>query len=143
MPPEIRAALLLWLTGLVVIEAGAGLVSSGSGLRLLALAAAVYLVTQMALGRNWARIALTLVFGGVVTPYLAAESLRWLDAASGFVPVLFSISVIAHIAAVVAALVYMYLPPANRYFRDARRPARVGRRRGAPAGRREPVSELR
>jgi hypothetical protein len=58
------------------------------------------------------------------------------------VPVLFAASVIAHVAAVVAALVYMYLPGANRYFRDARRPYRSGGGGAAPARRREPVPEF-
>jgi hypothetical protein len=142
MPPEIRAALLLWFTGLVVIEAGAGLVTSRGGVRLAALVAAVYLVVQMARGRNWARIALTLIFGAIVTPFLTAESLRWLEDASGPVPVLFATTVIAHVAAVAAALVYMYMPAANRYFRDARRAAGTGGG-GVPAGHREPVSEFR
>src|SRR5688572_27619432 len=120
MPPEIRAALLLWFTALVVIEAGAGLVTSRGGVRLAALVAAVYLVVQMARGRNWARVTLTLIFGGIATPVLAAESMRWMEHASGVVPVLFATTVIAHIAAVMAALAYMYMPAANRYFRDAR-----------------------
>jgi hypothetical protein len=143
MPPEIRASLLLWSTALVAIEAGAGLVASLPAARVAAMAAAAYLVIQMSRGRNWARLALTVLVAGIATPMVAAESLRWLADSSGFVPVLFAASVIAHVAAVVAALVYMYLPGANRYFRDARGPARAGAGGAAPARRREPVPEFR
>jgi hypothetical protein len=149
MPPEIRAALLLWLSALVAVEAGAGLVPWQPVVRTLAVVVAAYLVIQMTLGRNWARIALTLLFAGVATPLVAAESMRWLADASGFVPVLFAASMIAHVAAVVAALVYMYLPASNRYFRDARvrragsRAGRAGGRGAAPSDRRQPVPELR
>jgi hypothetical protein len=143
MPPEIRAALLLWLTALVAIEAGSGLVWSRPAAETVAVVAGAYLVIQMSLGRNWARVALTVLFGGFATPMVAAESMRWLADSSGFVPVLFAASVIAHVAAVAAALVYMYRPAANRYFRDARRPARAGGDDAAPADRRQPVPELR
>lgn len=144
MPPEIRASLLLWSTALVAIEAGAGLVASRpAAARTAAMVAVVYLLIQMSRGRNWARVALTVLFAGIATPFVAAESLRWIAEASGFVPVVFAASVIAHVAAVVAALVYMYLPCANRYFRDTRRPARAGGGGAAPARRRQPVPELR
>ena len=142
MPPEIRAALLLWLSALVAIEAGAGLVPWQPVVRTVAVVLAAYLVIQMTLGRNWARIALTVLFAGVATPLVAAESLRWLADASGFVPVLFAASVIAHMAAVLTALVYMYLPASNRYFRESRA-RRAGRRGAAPAHRRQSVPELR
>jgi hypothetical protein len=143
MPPEIRAALLLWLTALVAIEAGSGLAWSRPAAETVAVMVAAYLVVQMAFGRNWARVVLTVLFAGIATPWVAAESMRWLADASGFVPVLFAASVIAHVAAVAAALVYMYRPAANRYFRDARRPARARRGDAAPADRRQPVPEFR
>ena len=72
--------------------------------------------------------------------------MRWLSGATGFVPVLFAASVIAHVAAVVAALVYMYLPASNRYFRESRAgrgATRAGGRGAAPSDRRQPVPELR
>jgi hypothetical protein len=143
MPPEIRAALLLWSTALVAIEAGSELVAPRPDARMVAVLAAAYLVVQMARGRNWARVALTVLFAGAATPLVAAESMRWLADASGFVAVLFAASVVAHVAAVAAALVYMFRPAANRYFRDARRTARSRRGGTAPADRRQPVPELR
>jgi hypothetical protein len=146
MPPEIRAALLLWLSALVAVEAGAELVPWQPGARTVAVVVVAYLVIPMTLGRNWARVALTLLFAGLATPLVAAESMRWLADATGFVPVLFAASVIAHVAAVVAALVYMYLPASNRYFRESRSrrgAARAGGRGAAPSDRRQPVPELR
>ena len=73
MPPEIRAALLLWSTALVAIEAGAELVAPRPGARMVAVVAAAYLVVQMARGRNWARVALTVLFAGAATPLVTAE----------------------------------------------------------------------
>lgn len=137
MPPEIRAALLLWLTALVVLEAGLGLAAGRDAIRLALIAVATVLVMRMAAGRNAARHALTAVFG-LGTPWLAWGTVWWLggDAAAcptvarligaepgGLTSVLVAASVVAHVAAVAAALVYMYRPAANRYFRAARRPA--------------------
>ncbi|GAA1041787.1 hypothetical protein GCM10009557_66310 [Virgisporangium ochraceum] len=132
MPPEIRAALLLWLTALVVLEAGLGLVAGRDGIRFVALALATVLTIRMAAGRNWARHTLTIVFGLGTTPWLAVGAWWWLtgDAAAsptiarligaepgGLTSLLVAASVLARVAAVVAALVYMYRPAANAYFR--------------------------
>jgi hypothetical protein len=94
----------------------------------------------MAAGRNWARHTLTVVVGLGTTPWLAMGAVWWLsgDASAspvvarligtepgGLTSLLVAGSVLAHVAAVVAALVYMYRPAANEYFRTARavRPA--------------------
>jgi hypothetical protein len=140
MPPEIRAALLLWLTALVAVEAGVGLVAGRSAVRLIGFVAALYVVVQMSLGRRWARLALAAA-AAVLTPWLAVASMWWLSgdsvaypwlagfpAASGAVSVLFAASVVAHVAAATAAVVYMFRPAANRYFRAG---ARVSLARGA------------
>lgn len=136
MPPEIRAALLLWLTALVVLEAGLGLVAGRDGIRLVLTALALLLITRMAAGRNWARHTLTVVFGLGATPWLAVGAVWWLGgdvAASptisrligtspgGLTSWVVAASVLAHVAAVAAGLVYMYRPAANAYFRAARR----------------------
>lgn len=132
MPPEIRAALLLWLTALVVLEAGLGLVAGRDGLRLVVIALATVLTIRMAAGRNWARHTLAVVFGLGTTPWLAAGAWWWLTGDApvssaiadvigadpgGLTSVLVAASVIAHVSAVAAALVYMYRPAANAYFR--------------------------
>jgi hypothetical protein len=149
MPPEIRAALLLWLTALVVLEAGFGLAAGRDVVRLMVLAVATALVMRMAAGHNWARHTLTVVFG-LGVPWLAIGAAWWLsgDAAAcptvsrligaepgGLTSVLVAASVLAHVAAVAAGLVYMYRPAANRYFRDARRPAPVAPGALTPAAR--------
>lgn len=137
MPPEIRAALLLWLTALVVLEAGLGLVAGRDGIRLVLIALALVLIFRMAAGRNWARHTLTVVLGVGAMPWLAVGAVWWLsgDASAcggvsrfigvepgGLTSWLVGASVLAHVAAVAAALVYMYLPGANAYFRAAKRP---------------------
>jgi hypothetical protein len=138
MPPEIRAALLLWLTAQVVLEAGLGLVAGRDGIRLVVLAVVTVLVMRMAAGHNWARHALLLVFAPV-SSWLVFGTVRWLagDAVpvhligaepGGLTSFLVASSVFAHAAAVAAALVYMYRPAANTYFRRAvahRAPAEV------------------
>jgi hypothetical protein len=156
MPPEIRAALLLWLTGLVVLEAGLGTAAGRDALRLVVIGLAVLLVTRMAAGRNWARHTLTVVFGLGATPWLAVGAGWWLsgDAEAyptvsrfigtdpgGITSLLVGASVLAYVAAAVAALVYMYRPAANRYFRAARR-ADAAYDLAATGGR-QPVAELR
>jgi hypothetical protein len=148
MPPEIRAALLLWLTALVVLEAGLGLVAGRDGIRLVLIAVALVLITRMAAGRNWARHTLTVVFGLGATPWLAAGAAWWIsgDAAAsptvgwligtgpgGLTSWVVAASVLAHVAAVTAGLVYMYRPAANAYFRAARTAAR--RTAGKPQNR--------
>lgn len=138
MPPEIRAALLLWLTALVVLEAGLGLVAGRDAIRLVVLALATVLVMRMAAGRAWARHTLLLVFGPG-TSWLAFTTAQWMtgDAVpvhltgvgpGGLTSFLVASSVFAHAAAVAAALVYTYRPAANAYFRRAvarRAPAEV------------------
>ena len=132
MPPEIRAALLLWLTALVVLEAGLGLAAGRDAIRLVVVALVTVLVMRMAAGHNRARHALAVAFG-LGTPWLAWGTMWWLGGnpaacptvsrligaePGGLTSVLVAASVLAHVAAVAAALVYMYRPAANTYFRQ-------------------------
>ena len=81
-PTQLRASFWLWLTAvaaglfettLVVVEATAGEVGTaaqvtvGVSLRLLAFTGLVYLAAQLRQGKNWARIALTVLYGGFGT----------------------------------------------------------------------------
>lgn len=93
--------------------------------------AAVYLVAtalivQLGRGGGWARVALTVLLGGVGLLSLLAEPVSWWVA--GGSPVEFlatanaaTLAVVAvrtaHVAAVLAALVLMYRPTANVFFR--------------------------
>lgn len=83
-------------------------------------------ILQLRRGRGWARIALTVLLGGLGLLSLLAEPVAWWTA--GGSPVAFlsaadfpTLAVVAvraaHVIAVVVALVLMYRPSANRYFR--------------------------
>jgi hypothetical protein len=100
---------------------------------LVVLALATVLVMRMAAGHTGARHSLALVFG-LGAPWLAFGTVWWMkgDAAAcptvghligaepgGLTSFLVASSVFAHVAAVAAALVYMYRPAANTYFRRA------------------------
>ena len=78
-PRQLRASFWLWLlavaaglfeTTLVMVAATAGEVGSaaemavGGTIRLLAFTGLVYLAAQLLKGRNWARIALAVLYGG-------------------------------------------------------------------------------
>lgn len=86
-------------------------------------------IVQLSRGRGWARIFLTVALGGLGLFSLVAEPISWLVAggsAGAFVAEADAptIAVIvlraAHVAAVLVALVLMYRPAANRYFRSRR-----------------------
>jgi hypothetical protein len=85
----------------------------------------LYIIKQMCLGKNWARITLTVLLGGIGTLSLVIEpitllmegySLNALEGANLF-SILFSASRVVHLASIIMALVFMYQPSANAYFR--------------------------
>jgi hypothetical protein len=92
--------------------------------------AAVYLIAtaliiQLGRGRGWARIALTVLLGGVGLLSLLAEPVSWLAAGGSTAEFLAAVDGttlavaavrIAHVAAVLTALVLMYRPTANLFF---------------------------
>ena len=144
-PRQLQASFWLWLvavaaglfeTTLVVIESTAGEVGSaavdaiGVTVRLLAFTALVYLAVRLRQGRNWARIALTVLYGGLGTLSLVIGPVTWLAeggsladiaAAANLGSVLFAASRVVHVAAIIAALILMFHPAANAYIRAARR----------------------
>jgi hypothetical protein len=80
----------------------------------------------MRLGKRWARIALAVLLGGIGTLSLVIDPISWLAAGNSLREVFtradllfFIIAPIraAHLTAVIAALVFMFLPAANGYFR--------------------------
>ena len=148
MPREVQASFVLWLTavaaGLVetsirVIDALLMGLASGSGgeagvtdviVRLIVYTVAVYIITQMRLGKRWARLALTVLLGGIGTLSLVIDPISWLAGANSLGEVFtqadllfFIIAPIraVHLVAVIAALVFMFLPAANNYFRAGAR----------------------
>ena len=153
-PRQIRASFWLWLlavaaglfeTTLVVIDAMAGDVGSaaevavGVTVRLLAFTGLVYLAVRLRQGRNWARIALAVLYGGFGTLSLVIGPVTWLAeggsladamAAADLGSVLFAASRLLHLGAIIAALIVMFHPAANAYIRITRR-TRAERKRSS------------
>ena len=85
----------------------------------------IVFVVQLLRGRAWARIALTVVLGGLGMFSLLAEPVSWLMSggspgaflAAADVPTVVVVVIRAvHVVAVIVALVLMYRPAANSYF---------------------------
>ena len=153
MPPtQVRASFLLWLlavaaglfeTILVVVDAAAGDVGSaaevvvGVTVRLLAFTGLVYLAVGLRQGRNWARIALAVLYGGfgtlslVIGPVTSLAEGGWAGdamAAANLGTVLFAASRLLHLASVITAIILMFHPAVNTYIRETQ-PNRAKRNR--------------
>jgi hypothetical protein len=144
-PGQLRASFWLWLiavaaglfeTTLVVVDATAGdvgpaaEVAVGVTIRLLAFTGLAYLAARLRQGRNWARIALAVLYGGFGTLSLVIGPVTWLAeggsladamAAADLGSVLFAASRLVHLVAIIAALILMFHPAANAYIRATRR----------------------
>ena len=139
VPREVQASFLLWLAavGAGILETIVRILYSLSGgsdsanglvVRVIVYAVVIYIAAQMHLGKRWARIALAVVLGGIGTLSLVIDPISWLAAGNSLREVfaeadlLFAFVApirVVHLAAVIGALVYMYRPAANRYFRAA------------------------
>jgi hypothetical protein len=142
VPREVQASFLLWLTAVAagVLETIVRIIYSlslgGGGeaditgviIRVIVYTVAVYIIFQMRLRKRWARLALTVLLGGIGTLSLVIDPLSWLAAGNSLREIFteadllfFIIAPIRtiHLAAVLAALVFMFLPGANNYFRRA------------------------
>ncbi len=133
VPAPVHGAFLAWLGAIAagVVEAAVhisseGVTVGGLALRMAIYALAVWTFVQMRRGRNWARLALTVVLGGLGTLSLVIEPVGWLLAGNslgtaiadaGVADLAIATSRTAHLVAVVVAVVLMYQPAANRYFR--------------------------
>jgi len=146
VPRDVQASFLLWLAAVAmgVVETivrvidllyGDSSLSMGTiiGLifRLIVYAAVVYIIAQMRLGKNWARVALTILLGGIGTLSLVIDPISWLVegnspgellAEADLLFILIAPIRVLHLAAVIAALVFMFRPTANNYFK---RPSEV------------------
>jgi hypothetical protein len=89
---------------------------------------AVYVIFQMRSGKRWARLTLAVLLGGIGTLSLVVDPISWLAAGHSLGEVFARADLLfafvapiraVHLAAVVAALVFMFLPAANSYFRAA------------------------
>jgi hypothetical protein len=144
VPGEVQMAFLLFLTavGAGVLETivriieslstSSGGVGVGLVVRVLIYSMVVYVVTQMRRGKGWARLTLTVLLGGLGTLSLVIDPIMWLAAGNSPLDtftqadLLFAIVApirVVHLAALFGALVFMFLPAANDYFRSARQPA--------------------
>ncbi len=146
VPAVVHGAFLAWVAAIVagVVEAAvyvgselstgadAGDLATGVAMRAAIYALAVWVFVQMRNGRNWARIALTVVLGIFGTLSLVIEPIGWLADGNSLgaaiteasaADLVISASRIAHVLAVPVGVALMYRPAANRYFRTARRRA--------------------
>jgi hypothetical protein len=148
---QVQASFLLWLTAVAagvletiirIIDALAMGLASGSGgetdvtgvisgvvIRMIVYTLVVYIITQMRLGKRWARITLAVLLGGIGTLSLVIDPISWLAGGNSLSDVFTEADLLIlliapirtiHLAAVIAALVLMFLPSANTYFRTSR-----------------------
>jgi hypothetical protein len=141
VPKDIQMSFLLWLVALAagVAETIVGLINfdpaateaiSILGIRLVITAVLVYIIAQMRLGKNWARITLAVLLGGIGTLSLVFDPVSWLIENNSlhefiqnadFAFIVFASIRVVHLASVLAALAFMFRPAANNYFRAAAR----------------------
>ena len=98
-------------------------------IRVIVYTLVVYIITRMRLGKRWARMTLAVLLGVIGTLSLVIDPISWLTGGNSLSEVFteadllfFVIAPIrtVHLAAVIAALVLMFLPAANTYFRTSR-----------------------
>ncbi|MDO3700293.1 hypothetical protein Q3W71_01175 [Micromonospora sp. C28SCA-DRY-2] len=140
-PASVRTASVLWMIAIAAgvfetVLAVVGLFAEGPvspaeivvgvGVRLVVFVVAGYLAVRLSQGRNWARLALALLLGVFGSLSLLIDPIQWLldgnELSSAFADVtlmelLFATSRIVHLGAVGAAMVSMFRPGANVYFR--------------------------
>ncbi|MFE7599506.1 hypothetical protein [Streptomyces sp. NPDC057494] len=143
-PAVVRGALALWVTAVAagVFETAlaiAKMVGDGSGsageiaiglaIRLPVFTAALLIAVQMHRGRHWARMTLALGLGVAGTASMVTQPIRALTQGhslgtafreAGAMDLAFGASRTLHVAAVLGAVVLMFLPAANAYFRARR-----------------------
>lgn len=141
VPNDVRKSYFFWMTAIVagvfemiiaVISALLGDSPSIGGLVIQALIRIVifgvltWITAKMYRGKNWARIALTILLGGIGTLSLVIDPIQWLIEGNSLntmfegvnmMSLIFAATRGIHLAAVFAALIFMFRPAANRYFR--------------------------
>jgi hypothetical protein len=139
VPKDVQMSFLLWLAALAagVAETIVGIINfdpaatetvSILGIRLVVTTVLVFIIAQMHLGKNWARITLAILLGGIGTLSLVFDPVSWLiegnslreliqNADLAFI--VFALIRVVHLVSVLAALVFMFRPAANSYFRAA------------------------
>jgi hypothetical protein len=116
------------VTDLVSDGAETGGIIAGVAVRTVVFAVAIFLALRLHQGRNWARMALAVLLGVFGSLSLLIDPVRWLAAgnslsdamaAADATAVLFASSRVVHLAAVFGAMVLMFRPAANTFFRTA------------------------
>ena len=104
-------------------------VISGVVIRVIVYTLVVYIITRMRLGKSWARLTLAVLLGVIGTLSLVIDPISWLAEGNSLREVFTEANLLffliapirtSHLAAVIAALVLMFLPAANTYFRGSR-----------------------
>jgi hypothetical protein len=156
-PNDVRVSFVLWLaavaagvfeTILAIIEAVSGHLALGTGgvivgvsVRLLIFSVVVYVASRMLRGRNWARFVLAIGLGVFGTLSIVIGPVSWLAeghtigeflAGADLMLLFFASSRVVHLIAVFTALVLMFRPAANDYFRGARSARRLAPGRTMP-----------
>ncbi|MDQ0110670.1 hypothetical protein [Paenibacillus harenae] len=141
VPNEVRKSFILWLIaiGAGVFEMIIAIITSLSEasedglviqalIRTIIFALLTVVIISMYRGKRWARIALTVLLGGIGALSLLIDPIMWLIEGNPLSTIfegvvltslLFAASRVVHLAAVIAALVFMFRPAANQYFRPA------------------------
>jgi hypothetical protein len=141
VPQEVKTSVLFWFVAIAagvfeMIVAVVGVLSRNPeagnsifiqiGIRTIIFAVLVYMIMKMYRGKNWARIALAILLGGIGTLSLVIDPVKWIlegnsldKAFAGMTlnSILFGLSRIVHLTSVITALIFMFRPAANRYFR--------------------------
>ena len=97
--------------------------------RVIVYTVAVYIIAQMRRGKRWARLTLAVLLGAIGTLSLVIDPISWLAGGNSLSEVFTEADLLfiliapiraVHLVAVIAALVFMFLPAANNYSRAAR-----------------------
>ncbi|MFI6602239.1 hypothetical protein ACIBHX_38820 [Nonomuraea sp. NPDC050536] len=133
-PPSVQAASTLWLVAvgagvfetLLAVTGGnlsPGALITGVGIRLVVFATAIFLALRLRVGKNWARVSLAVLLGclgtlslviGPIKELMAGETVGQIVATMG---PWFAGSRALHLTAVLGAMLLMFQPRANEYFR--------------------------
>ena len=136
VPKVVQASFVLWLTAVgagvvetlirIIYSSAGGPESNGLLVRAVVYVTAVYVIAQMRLGKRWARIILAVLLGGIGTLSLVIDPISRLAGGNSLREVFAQADILfflvapiraVHLVAVIAALVLMFLPPSNGYFR--------------------------
>ena len=141
VPRDVQMSFLLWLAalaasvaetifGIINFDPAASEAISILGIRVAITAVLAYVIAQMRLGKNWARLTLAVLLGGIGTLSLVFDPVSWLIEGNSLRElvqntdlafVVFASIRVVHLASVLAALVFMFRPAARNYFRAAAR----------------------